>query len=96
MAGQIVQFIFFKAIGVMVGAYGYESSFCDPGLLQLIQQVFHCPVEFNLGGHICPSGLGIGQILDKLLILYGHMVAHEIILHMTAYGHIIGMEEFIV
>ena len=34
--------------------------------------------------------------LDKLLILYGHMVAHEIILHMTAYGHIIGMEGFIV
>ncbi len=76
----------------MVRGKANHGVFQLAGSLKLLYQVFQRQIQLHIAGNIRPSLFAVRQLRHIILMLEGHAVAAEIIIHMPRYRHIVHME----
>ena len=76
----------------MVGGKADDRIFQLSCRIQLFNQILQRQVQLHVAGNVGSSFLGIRQICHILFVQGRHLVAGEIIIHVTGNRHVIHME----
>ena len=81
-----------QAVGVVVGGEAENGILPVARLLQVLEGILQGLVQLHLAGEVRPRRLAETQVGHLVLMLGGHGIAHVVIVHVAADGHVVGVK----
>ena len=91
-AGQTLVLAVGQAVGEVVAGQDDGGFLRHARLLQPGHQVLQRPVQLDVAGQVALGGVVQVQVLDQMVILFGHGVDINGVEHVAGEGHVVGVE----
>ena len=91
-AVELRQGLLLQAVGVVVGGEAENGILPVARLLQVLEGILQGTIQLHLAGQVRPRRLAETQVGHLILMLGGHGIAHVVIVHVAADGHVVGVE----
>ena len=81
-----------ERVGIVVGGDHYDCVLRNASRLKLLHKLFKRVFQLEISGDIRLGLVGIIKFRHGLTVFCGHIVVTEVVIHVSADGHIVGVE----